>query len=671
MRSVRVKDIILNSIHPMSEEYGGEDAIGTITFQELTGNPLNTNWLPNHNVAKPIFSFIKNFPLKNEIVIIIEAVDDSIYGFSKGTKYYFPALNIWNHPHHNALPPLSSFRNNQPTINDYQQTENGLVRRVIDEGTDIELGRYFEEKINIKPLLPYEGDIILEGRFGNSIRFSSTVNHATIPSKNENQWSNTGSFGDPIIIIRNGQKINEDIKEEQKGWVNTLEDINNDDSSIYLTSNQQITDFQPASINKTSFGAPKTQTPWETKLNNPFLNRILSPKTPPTSHFKNVQEDPILSSPIKKIEYINPLDSQKIHPIANIVETKTDLYNENIEVENIILNEETKPPLTNNPSGSLEMNGGLNQKIGKYFTLKQLIFSKRFTSNTPLEDLINQNNKQATSIIKVKNPKNDIEKNITGNITAEWSSDNASLKSSKGIEYSVTAELKGFPDGYEFSTSEDISGMMAFHNNENYTLEALMKKAINIITTKGTDYFRASYNDTDPKDEKLNIDLEGRLITKGGIINNYPGVDIFPTGEEIFLNLQKVMINCIDPLISNFPDIEIISAYRSKELNKSIGGAPADSEHIRGQAIDIYSPNAETSEIFNWCVKNLPEWNNLLWAYPEREELSWIHISYIEGNNNKNTTMASEIDSFHEYYGGIRRGNRKQYQDNVLIANIN
>ena len=27
MRSVRVKDIILNSIHPMSEEYGGEDYV--------------------------------------------------------------------------------------------------------------------------------------------------------------------------------------------------------------------------------------------------------------------------------------------------------------------------------------------------------------------------------------------------------------------------------------------------------------------------------------------------------------------------------------------------------------------------------------------------------------------------------------------------------------------
>ena len=40
-----------------------------------------------------------------------------------------------------------------------------------------------------------------------------------------------------------------------QSWVNTLEDINKDNSSIYLTSGQIIKDFIPASLHQSSFGA--------------------------------------------------------------------------------------------------------------------------------------------------------------------------------------------------------------------------------------------------------------------------------------------------------------------------------------------------------------------------------------------------------------------------------
>jgi len=91
------------------------------------------------------------------------------------------------------------------------------------------LGRTFVERGNIHPLLPYEGDRILEGRWGNSIRFGSTVTGSI------NTWSSTGTNGDPITILRNGQGNQTD-----EGWIPTVEDINNDDSSIYLTSTQKI-----------------------------------------------------------------------------------------------------------------------------------------------------------------------------------------------------------------------------------------------------------------------------------------------------------------------------------------------------------------------------------------------------------------------------------------------
>ena len=113
------------------------------------------------------------------------------------------------------------------------------------KGTGVNLGKYFQEALNIKPLLPYEGDYIIEGRFGNSIRLGSTNIGEDIPDENNNNWSSTGNTGDPITIIRNGQSNELD----DKGWVPTIEDINDDLTSLYLTSNQQLSNFRVASTN--------------------------------------------------------------------------------------------------------------------------------------------------------------------------------------------------------------------------------------------------------------------------------------------------------------------------------------------------------------------------------------------------------------------------------------
>ena len=81
--------------------------------------------------------------------------------------------------------------------------------------------------------MPFAGDQILEGRFGNSIRLGNT---SKINAEVTNNWSITGSSGNPITIIRNGQ--NPEV--EPPSWKPITEDINKDLSSVYLTSNQQI-----------------------------------------------------------------------------------------------------------------------------------------------------------------------------------------------------------------------------------------------------------------------------------------------------------------------------------------------------------------------------------------------------------------------------------------------
>ena len=152
-------------------------------------------------------------------------------------------------------------------------------------------------------------------------------------------------------------------------------------------------------------------------------------------------------------------------------------------------------------------------------------------------------------------------------------------------------------------------------------------------------------------------------------LNNYPGVDIEHNGEKIVQNLRDLMENCFDRIVEQYPNLIIVSAYRSSRLNGMVGGSHQYNSHIEGYAIDFKVPEEHTSYVFNWCVKNLPEWHELMWAYPERANKSWIHISYKKGENIKQTTLASERENIHEYYEGERRGTHKEYQEGITEAN--
>jgi hypothetical protein len=242
---VRVLDIILDNTHPRFVEYGEWNSIGTI-FYEDTQFPtsiLNSDNPVIPNVpAFPIFPNIKQYPLINEITyIIVLPGNELMTNVNSQVSYYLPPLNIWNSQHHNAVPVTSTVSSNQNQ--DYTQTELGSFRRVTDNSTEINLGKTFKEKIDIHPLLPYEGDTIYEGRWGNSFRLGSTVKNATIPNK----WSLVGENGDPILILRNGQ-----TSYTSNPWVPETEDVNDDLSSIYLTSTQQLPLF-PANVNNSSF----------------------------------------------------------------------------------------------------------------------------------------------------------------------------------------------------------------------------------------------------------------------------------------------------------------------------------------------------------------------------------------------------------------------------------
>ena len=248
MISARVTDIVLDETNKEKfEKYGGWNGIGTINWE-----PINTPASKNQvqPTARPFFPQFKNYPLVNELVTLIKMPDSDI-----GTQdtseiyYYLNTISIWNHPHHNAYPNIFDGVKDEEQQVDYQAIEGGSVRRVEDESTEINLqgdnpsGGTFVEKPNIHPILPFVGDNIFEGRFGNSIRLGSTTKSKGLY---KNNWSENGDDNNPITILRNGQPL--DAGDE--GWLPIVENINKDLSSIYLTSNQLIP-IKAASINYT------------------------------------------------------------------------------------------------------------------------------------------------------------------------------------------------------------------------------------------------------------------------------------------------------------------------------------------------------------------------------------------------------------------------------------
>lgn len=232
--NARVVDIILDDSHPKWDQLGGWNGVGTIEFTLLE----NQNQTES-STAIPLFPQLKNYPLVNETVLIFSFANRNIDKYSNIKGYYYlNPVNLWNHPHHNAFPDVFKKEPTEGQNADYESIQGGQVRRIKDESSEIdlnspEIGGTFIEKADIHPILSFAGDNILEGRFGNSLRLGNTSK-----SKGgiKNNWSVSGDNGDPITILRNGQ----DPNSGEKGWIPITENINNDLSSIYLTSTQQI-----------------------------------------------------------------------------------------------------------------------------------------------------------------------------------------------------------------------------------------------------------------------------------------------------------------------------------------------------------------------------------------------------------------------------------------------
>ena len=122
---------------------------------------------------------------------------------------------------------------------EYSKVQNtGISRSNTQDNTELsKLGDYFEPQPNIHKLKLYEGDTLLESRFGQSIRFSGYNN-------GDNEFS-------PTITIRNGES-GESLSKEI--GASTEEDINKDNNIIFLGSGNSLLNYSlPVKNKKESF----------------------------------------------------------------------------------------------------------------------------------------------------------------------------------------------------------------------------------------------------------------------------------------------------------------------------------------------------------------------------------------------------------------------------------
>lgn len=190
------------------------------------------------NWASPIENTgIVEYPLINEIVIVGKYMDQYFY-----TRKINTSCNV----NSNALIYAERISGgvDENLDEETEQRINGPVSKMnYSGGSNYEgvLGSYFKFNSKIRGLRMFEGDTLLQSRFGSSIRFGAY----DLNRNNDNglgEYSDKG--GNPMILIRNRQAPIKGVDgKTAKGL--TLEDINKDGSSIHLTSGKTQSNFAP------------------------------------------------------------------------------------------------------------------------------------------------------------------------------------------------------------------------------------------------------------------------------------------------------------------------------------------------------------------------------------------------------------------------------------------
>jgi len=212
---------------------------------------------------------LTEFPLVNEVVAVVKYLD---------AYYYTRKININSMLNANAdinierVYGLTIGNTEENSDKKFEGPTSELAANKVEDVNMGALGRYFKYNHRIRAIRRFEGDTVIESRFGSSIRFGA-YDDIRENDSGLNDYYDGG--GNPMIFIRNRQPAVESMDGNpgkfNKGY--TLEDINKDGSSIQFTSGKTITKFFPTiemnlfqkgKENEQSIFLPKKKTDYKT-----------------------------------------------------------------------------------------------------------------------------------------------------------------------------------------------------------------------------------------------------------------------------------------------------------------------------------------------------------------------------------------------------------------------
>jgi hypothetical protein len=185
------------------------------------------------------------FPLKREF-LALPVKDELVKIYKSGGKDYYEKITPENSPNFNTAPDLvisttkltkeGSGSDNTSKADTYAESNATNIPNSAAKGETETIragfsGKYFKKNMNIHQLAMNEGDTLLQGRFGNSIRFSGYIHD---DKDNGTQY--------PAILIRNGENSD---NQQKKIYDVVTEDINKDGTSIQITSGKYKTLLSP------------------------------------------------------------------------------------------------------------------------------------------------------------------------------------------------------------------------------------------------------------------------------------------------------------------------------------------------------------------------------------------------------------------------------------------
>ena len=225
-----VLEICMNTT---SNLFKSQKDIGKIRFRNLivdTGRPdaLCTS------IAMPLDRSIARYPYPGEEVLIFRAVGEleTLIGSSIQDIYFYSfVVSIVHNVTANTHPFLGvNYRQVDPNqffpskVKEEIRLDNKITNLPMLKGV-IANG----DLLIRKQLQPHEGDFILQGRFGNTIRMAGTSKISGT------SWSTAGPDGDGIMILR----VDTDTTQKMEDML-VEENIDKDDASIYMCTTQKV-----------------------------------------------------------------------------------------------------------------------------------------------------------------------------------------------------------------------------------------------------------------------------------------------------------------------------------------------------------------------------------------------------------------------------------------------